>query len=103
MEETMNQEPTTETPNASTEPKVGVDLLVEQLVGIGSEWAVFGLHCGTTALEKSARTLRLAARTLSTLSRSIEEKGGVKPSEEEAAPADEGAPETTVTADPSKL
>lgn len=100
----MNQEPTTVAPSAKTEPKAGVDLFVEQLVGIGSEWAVFGLHCGTTALEKSARTLRLAARTLSTLSRSIEEKGGLKPTdEEETAPADAGAPETTVTADPSQL
>lgn len=100
----MNQEPTTQTPNSKTEPKVGVDLFVEQLVGIGSEWAVFGLHCGTTALEKSARTLRLAARTLSTLSRSIEEKGGLKPSDEEvASPAAAGAPEPTITADPSQL
>ncbi len=100
----MTQEPTTAQTEPNNAPPSPVDELVEQLVGIGSEWAVFGLQCGQTALERSARSLRLAARTLSTLSRSIERKTHI--ADEEAPPAEpakEGTPEPTITADPSAL
>lgn len=83
------------------------DRLVDSLVGIGAEWAIFGLQCATSALERSARSMRLAARSLGTLARAIEPKvqrddGGVVGAASDAVATEpDSAP--TVTADPSKL
>jgi hypothetical protein len=48
--------------------------LVRSLVDLGTEWAVLGLSFGTQALERSAKSIALAAKTLDTLSRSLEKK-----------------------------
>src|SRR4051812_30898608 len=48
--------------------------LVRSLVDLGTEWAVLGLSFGTQALERSAKSIALAAKTLDTISRSLEKK-----------------------------
>lgn len=74
--------------------------LVDSLVGIGAEWAVFGLQVATSALERSARSMRLAARSLGTIARAIEPKV-TREGEPEGSTTEPAEP--TVTADPSKL
>ena len=46
---------------------------VQSILGLGAEWASLGLQVVTQAFERSAKSLELAAKTLSTLSKSPEE------------------------------
>ncbi len=60
---------------------------VQSLFDLGTEWAVLGISFGREALERSAKSLSLAAKTLSTVSAELEKK---------MAPV---APKATVVAD----
>ena len=50
------------------------ETFVRSLVDLGTEWAVLGISFGKEALERSARSLELAAKTLSTVSAGLEKK-----------------------------
>ena len=96
----MNQQAST---NASNNTGI-----VGSLVGLGAEWAVFGLRCATSALEQSSRSMRLAAESLATLARELDERlpaddVAAGPGAETIDTTGELAPEPTVTADPSQL
>jgi hypothetical protein len=54
--------------------RTAVETLTESLVELGTEWAVLGISFGTQALERSAKSLSLAAKTLSTISEALERK-----------------------------
>ena len=69
--------------------------IVQSLIGLGAEWAALGLSFGTQALERSAKSLALAAKTLETISRSIEKKAAP-----EQRAADEVHPAEVAAVDP---
>lgn len=45
----------------------------EALVDLGTEWAALGISFGVQALDRSARSLKLASKTLALVSRKLEE------------------------------
>ena len=100
---------------ASTNPTEN-NGIVGSIMGLGAEWAVFGLRCATSALEQSSRSMRLAAKSLATIAKELESNipseavETVQPAETapDATSTDTlGEPvetrEPTVTADPSQL
>jgi hypothetical protein len=60
--------------NTENKSHESTETFVQSLVDIGTEWAVFGISFGKEALEKTARSLELAAKTLSTVSTQLEKK-----------------------------
>jgi hypothetical protein len=72
--------------------------LVRSLVDLGTEWAVLGLSFGTQALERSAKSIALAAKTLDTISRTLEKKP--EPQAEEVHPVEVVAEGVDVTDEP---
>ena len=77
--------------NHKSTQKIADSELVQSLVELGTEWAVLGISFGTQALPRSAKSLELAAKTLNTLSRTLERKPETQP-----APADEVHPSEIV-------
>lgn len=64
----------TSTSSTKARAEAGPAALLGSLVGLGGEWAALGLSFGTQALERSARSRELAAKTLSTLSHALEQR-----------------------------
>lgn len=60
--------------------------IVDTLTSLGGEWARFGLEIGAQAIERSARTLTLAAKSLSAIAEALP-----KPTPSAAAPAEAAA------------
>jgi hypothetical protein len=64
----MNTENTTENTTRNE--------FVQSLVDLGTEWAALGISFGTQALERSAKTLSLAARSLDAISKGLDRRPG---------------------------
>jgi len=75
MSESHTAEVVTETSKSGGDKPKSI---VEALLDVGAAWAAHGLHAGRFSLENSARALERTAKTLETLARQFEEKGGKK-------------------------
>ena len=63
--------------------------IVDTLSSLGGEWARFGLEIGAQAIERSARTLALAAKSLSAIADALPKPPSTQaPAAAAAAPLD---------------
>lgn len=62
---------------------------LESIVDLGAEWAALGISFGVQALDRSARSLKLASKTLALVSRKLEESRRDMTAAATDAPADD--------------